>query len=287
MLFGCLLPLAILGAEADVASQTIVLLGGTMVEREQEYGDWEAAIHTLDPSVRSRLRNLAWSGDTVWAESRGRFRLPAEAYPDLIATVASVRPDQLILGYGRAEPLDRDRSVAEFETQYRKLIHDLPDVRKVLLGIPLIGVDRLPAKERDTLRTRIDQFERVIAKIAADSGSRFVPLSEPDLAQPELTDDGIQWNAGGYAASAPAVATLSVTNARSPLKLSADQAAELRSLIQRKNRLVFHRFRPQNTTYLLLFRKHEQGQNASEIPQFDPAIDDADRAIDQLLRSIR
>ena len=51
-----------------------------------------------------------------------------------------------------------------------------------------------------------------------------------------------------------------------------EQAEELRQAILKKNELFFHRSRPQNNTYLFLFRKHEQGQNAKEIPQFDPLI---------------
>lgn len=51
-----------------------------------------------------------------------------------------------------------------------------------------------------------------------------------------------------------------------------EQAEELRDAIRRKNELFFHRWRPQNNTYLFLFRKHEQGQNAKEIPQFDPLV---------------
>ena len=45
-----------------------------------------------------------------------------------------------------------------------------------------------------------------------------------------------------------------------------EQAEALRALIVAKNRLYFHRWRPQNETYLFGFRKHEQGQNAVEIP---------------------
>jgi len=51
-----------------------------------------------------------------------------------------------------------------------------------------------------------------------------------------------------------------------------DQANELRDAILKKNELFFNRWRPENNTYLFLFRKHEQGQNAKEIPQFDPLI---------------
>jgi hypothetical protein len=46
----------------------------------------------------------------------------------------------------------------------------------------------------------------------------------------------------------------------------------LRKAIVQKNLLYFHRWRPQNDTYLFGFRRHEQGQNAKEIPQFDPLV---------------
>src|SRR5262249_17380705 len=51
-----------------------------------------------------------------------------------------------------------------------------------------------------------------------------------------------------------------------------DQEQRLRQAIIEKNRLYFYRWRPQNETYLFGFRKHEQGKNAREIPQFDPLV---------------
>ena len=57
------------------------------------------------------------------------------------------------------------------------------------------------------------------------------------------------------------------------------QVAQLRSVIRAKNRLYFHRYRPQNETYLFLFRKHEQGNNAVEIPQYDPLVKAAEMKI--------
>jgi putative heme-binding domain-containing protein len=61
-----------------------------------------------------------------------------------------------------------------------------------------------------------------------------------------------------------------------------DQSEALRGMVVEKNELFFHRFRPQNQTYLFGFRKHEQGQNAVEIPQFDPLIDEKELAIHAL-----
>jgi hypothetical protein len=61
-----------------------------------------------------------------------------------------------------------------------------------------------------------------------------------------------------------------------------DQVEKLRQTIIEKNRLFFHRWRPQNETYLYGFRKHEQGQNGREIPEFDPLIAQLEKKIAQL-----
>ncbi len=66
-----------------------------------------------------------------------------------------------------------------------------------------------------------------------------------------------------------------------------DQAEELRQAIVRKNELFFHRWRPQNNTYLYLFRKQEQGQNAQEIPRFDPLVEAEEQKIARLRKPVQ
>jgi lysophospholipase L1-like esterase len=61
-----------------------------------------------------------------------------------------------------------------------------------------------------------------------------------------------------------------------------DQVERLRAAIIEKNHQYFHRWRPQNETYLFGFRKHEQGQNAREIPQFDPHVAELENQIARL-----
>ena len=70
-----------------------------------------------------------------------------------------------------------------------------------------------------------------------------------------------------------------VTLARGP---EYDQAEQLRQAIVAKNRLYFYRWRPSNETYLFGFRKGEQGQNAIEIPKFDPLIVEKENEIAKL-----
>jgi lysophospholipase L1-like esterase len=57
------------------------------------------------------------------------------------------------------------------------------------------------------------------------------------------------------------------------------QYEALRQLLLRKNEQYFHRWRPQNITYLFGFRKHEQGNNAADIARFDPFIQDLEQQI--------
>ena len=61
-----------------------------------------------------------------------------------------------------------------------------------------------------------------------------------------------------------------------------DQAERLRRQIVAKNELFFHRWRPQNEIYFFGFRKHEQGNNAVEIPRFDPMVASKDARIREL-----
>lgn len=58
------------------------------------------------------------------------------------------------------------------------------------------------------------------------------------------------------------------------------QVEQLRKLVHRKNRLFFAKYRPHNITYLLGFRRHEQGQNAKEIEQLAQLVTTAEAKID-------
>jgi lysophospholipase L1-like esterase len=61
-----------------------------------------------------------------------------------------------------------------------------------------------------------------------------------------------------------------------------EQFEQLRQAITAKNRLYFHRYRPQNSTYLFGFRKHEQGNNAVEVEEFARLVAEAEAEIARL-----
>ena len=60
------------------------------------------------------------------------------------------------------------------------------------------------------------------------------------------------------------------------------QVEALRRAIIEKNQLYFRQYRPQNETYLVGFRRYEQGQNADELGQLDPLIGEKENEIGRL-----
>ena len=132
----------------------VVLIGNTLIERAQRFGHLESALVARLAPLKLTFRNLGWSGDTVFAESRGIFDTPAKGYQRLLEHVARLKPTVLILGYGSNESFDGPKGLAKFLRQYSKLIADLraraaPSARVVILSIPpnsnRASVDSKPA----------------------------------------------------------------------------------------------------------------------------------------------
>lgn len=98
------------------------------------------------------------------------------------------------------------------------------------------------------------------------------------------TDNGVHLSPAGYAAAARIFAAACGT----PLPTDfVAQSVAVRQLVIEKNRLFFHRWRPANDTYIFLFRKHEQGNNAAEIPQSDPLVEAAEAKVRTAAAALR
>lgn len=341
----------------------VVLLGSAFIERAQRYGYLEAELTAAlaGQGKHVTFRNLGWSGDTVWAESRGIFDPPAAGYQRMIEQVTGLKPTVILFYYGANEAHEGDAGLEAFLKQYEKLLNDLqPTNARYVLISPLNHLrfsERHPDPADYNAKAKL--YRDAIAKLAERRNAGFVdltgplgekaPLGTPDapIATPGeyLTDTGVHLNAFGYKVISQVIrhqlvgaektkeiklnstgkkfelalprtllpgsfvpsVTMTVTglaegryrlmvDGEETLELSAEQWAggiplypidykhfdQLRATIVKKNELYFHRWRPQNVTYLFLFRKHEQGQNAKEIPQFDPLVEEQEQLIRKL-----
>ncbi len=74
----------------------IVWIGNTLVEREQRYGYWETALLAANADKKITVRNLGWSGDTVFGDARGRFDFDnaAKCFKQLVEPHARTEADR-------------------------------------------------------------------------------------------------------------------------------------------------------------------------------------------------
>jgi len=292
----------------------VLLLGDALLERENTYGDLELRMHEQFPQAHFTVRNLSWSGETPKGWSRASFDPPAAGWQRLKEQITSVRPTVVFLGFGMAASLQEitDRSgdmslnpdpvrygaepmtAARFKKELAELMDAIdqvgnapeqPRVRYVLLA---------PVHHEDLRKTRpglpdpaphnalLEQYAKAIEELAGERKATYCPADPKTgiqtLAPWNATDNGISLTAQGYSAWA--------LDLSRKLEWGAGwedgRVLPLRAAIHRKNDLFFFQFRPANSTYLFGFRKHEQGQNAAEMPKFTPLIEAEDKIIDEI-----
>ncbi|MBX3436275.1 MAG: hypothetical protein KF861_02210, partial [Planctomycetaceae bacterium] len=270
-------------------------LGGTLIEREQQFGYWETLLTAVHAGEQITFRNLGWSGDTVWGESRGLFE-PHLGYERLLEQVRDVNPTIVLIAYGNNEAFDGEQRRDAFVAQYARLLDDIQSVdRRLVLILPLemeaAAFPAGPAADDPIVTAYNREVARYADAIRNLAGDRRLPVidlrpkqqASQAAGDPPLTFNGLHLTDAGYRQTARwLVEQTSPAASVSDFDFDTVPAAELRSAILAKNELFFHRWRPQNFTYLFGFRKYEQGQNAVEIPQFDPLIEDAEKHIDAL-----
>ena len=270
----------------------VVLLGNTFFEREGKYGHIETLLTAALPETDLVIRNLGWSGDSVFGHARSYFGPPQEGLDRLKANLELIKPTVIILNYGAAAAFEGEIALQSFLDGYGRLIELLQNAtgaRMVLMSPPPCETLGAPlpdmTEQNKRLKTYRDGIRRLALKRDLAFADLFAELGEGKWAtDPGLTENGVHFTPEGYAAIAPAIIkSLGIQ----PPQLTADHASALRTAINEKNTLFFHRWRPQNETYLRGFRKHEQGQNAKEIPMFDPLIAAKEKEIASLRKEVR
>lgn len=362
----------------------VVLIGSTLVEREQESGYWETALTTRFPKANVNFRNLGWSGDTVFCDARAMFDPPAVGFQHLKEELARLKPTVIFVGFGMNESFEGEAGLPHFQKGLASLLDMLGSTKARIVVLTPPPKENLsarlpgPAKHNQNLELYRDAL-RLEAQKRGHFFVDFFSLLRVEAQTPShqpLTDNGIHFTDFGYWRSTAilerslcgkpepwfidmdedgtikkAVGVQLSTVQSKPLRLQVkdtvlptpvpplpgpeaikqvanvgrqrlirvaglspgkyslridgrevasasaeewgagvqltrgpefDQVEKLRRAIIEKNRLFFHRWRPQNETYLYGFRKHEQGQNAREIPEFDPLIVQLEKKIARL-----
>lgn len=254
----------------------IAIVGGTLIERMRADASLEYEVQIRKPDWKLRLRNLGWSGDDTFAFARKLFDPnPEKGFQRLQFDLDLADPTVVLVAYGFAEASNGAEAVARMEPGLTRLVDSLlQKQRRVILMHPFALPGILTPGYQDHIRSAGEVIDRVALQFELP----VVKVTCQDFA-----DDGLLPNEAGYRDIARQLADGLV----GPLREQSENAPSTASpqdpalvgLILQKEELFFHRHRPQNETYLLLFRKHEQGNNAVELAQFDPLVDAADQEI--------
>lgn len=265
----------------------VALVGSTLIEREQRYGYWEAALAARWPDRHIVFRNLAWSGDTVWGDARASFDTAKEGYQRLLAIVDFAKPTVIIVAYGANESFAGAAGLDHFKAGFDRLLDDLEKTKArivILTPNPMAALGAPfpdPAAHNRDLRLYADAMKAAAEKRGHRFADLLAAMEKTKSSDANATENAVDLTARGYAASVPALEK-ALGLKPSGIETGAEPFERLRAAIVEKNRLFFNRWRPQNETYLFGFRKHEQGQNAKEIPMFDPLVEEAEKGIAEL-----
>ncbi len=253
----------------------VVLIGSTLVEREQASGYWELALTLRNREKAVTFRNLGWSGDTVWGESRGSFDGAPKGYAKLVELTKDLKPTVILICYGQNESYAGEKGLKAFAEQYEKLLKDLaPTKARFVLLAPTRFEDVKPLTDAKGKNENLAKYIAATKELAERQKAGFVDLF---AAKPAGTENGVHFDEAGYKRLAEAFGAI-------PAESTAE---DLRQAIVAKNELFFHRWRPQNFTYLFGFRKGEQGKNGKEIAEFDPLVEKVEKRIAELRKAVK
>ena len=200
----------------------VLLIGDTLMERENNYGYLEARMRQEFPGRSFAVRNLAYSGDSPLGASRASFDPVDKGVDSLKQQLAVVRPTVAILGYGMAASLEDltyrqndpvlnpdparyglDHSPAKFR---RELLALMDLIKEASPGGSVRFVFVGPVRHEDMRGTRpglpdpaghnalLAEYEKVIEQLAAEKQSPFVRGEWKQAAGINLaqgTDNGI------------------------------------------------------------------------------------------------
>jgi lysophospholipase L1-like esterase len=388
----------------------VVFVGATFFERAQLSEHLEATLAGTLGNKRVIFRNLGWSADTTYADSRGIFDRPEVGYLRMVEHIRAEEPTVAMICYGQNEALTAGLTPEQYSDQLGRLLDELTasGIACVLVSPHELLPAMPPVPSPSRFNSRIKVYSETTGSVAQSRGLLFVDvfsgftkqLRDIDFAinscykmPPEteekrgssdsavnwiyhsLAENGMHFTDYGYAcaslvfrerllnipANLPVVevdgSAKTVTSSDAeirnvkwnpddatmvsfevqekllsalPLVISAGAASAkdvainggvisqgeasqelrqrsflatkdsqfkqgrsfaaavnpqyeaIRKLLLKKNELYFHRWRPQNITYLFGFRKHEQGNNAADIAKFDPFIQDLEKQIHEL-----
>ena len=156
----------------------VVLVGSTLIEREQRYGYWETALTRRYPDKSITFRNLGWSGDTVFGDARAGFGSQADGFRHLKDHVLALKPTVIFIGYGTNESFEGPKGLPRFVKGLETLLDAFaPTKARIVLLSPLKQENLGPPLPDPTENNKnLRLYADAIRDVAKKRGHTFVDL---------------------------------------------------------------------------------------------------------------
>jgi glucose/arabinose dehydrogenase len=242
----------------------IVIVGNTLAERMQQYGNLEALLYSRFPTLDLVIRDLGWSADELSVKMR------SQDFQDHGHNLTDHKPSVLVACYGFNESFGGKAGLAKFEQDLEKFITESTTTKYDGVAPPRLVLVSPIAHENLRKRTlpdgtknndNIKLYADAMARLASKHGVIYVDLFTPTLSlmqgsKEPWTINGIHLNAHGDGEVAKLI-DASLFGAR-PAGNNIDMA-RLDREIDEKNLQFWYDYRAVNGFYIYGGRKKPFG----------------------------
>lgn len=264
----------------------ISIVGNTLAERMQQYGNLETLLYSRFPELDLVIRDLGWSADEL------TVRMRSQDFQDHGHNLTDHKPSVLVACYGFNESFGGSAGLAKFEADLEKFITDSTTTKYDGANPPRLVLVSPIAHEnlhRRTLPSGLKNNQNIklytdsMAKLAAKHNVVFVDLFTPTSskmaeAREPWTINGVHLNSNGDGEVAKLI-DAALFGPR-PAAGKADVAA-LQREVNEKNKQVWYDYRAVNGFYIYGGRKKPFGvvNFPAEFAKLRKMIDNRDQRI--------
>jgi len=264
----------------------IVIVGNTLAERMQQFGNLETLLYSRFPKLNLVVRDLGWSADELTIQMR------SQDFKDHGHNLTDHKPSVLVACYGFNESFGGPAGLPKFVADLEKFVKESTTTKydgvappRLVLVSPIAHENLhsryLPDGAKNNQNIKL--YTEAMAKVAAENKVAFVDLFTPSLAamsksKEPWTINGVHLNAHGDAEVA-ALIDAALFGAR-PAEVKAD-LAKLQREVNEKNLQFWYDYRAVNGFYIYGGRKNPFGvvNFPAEFAKLRKMIDNRDQRI--------
>lgn len=263
--FGTTLPVQAAPLQLNKGDK-IVLVGGTLAEREQHFGHIETLLHSRFPELELVVRNLGWSADELTVQLRSLN------FQDHGHTLEDHQPDVIWAFFGFNESFAGEQGLDKFKqdlaayiAKHKAAKYNGQSAPQLVFFSPIAHEDlknpNLPDGSENNKRLAL--YTQAMAEVAQQQGVLFVDLFTPSKALMEssatpLTFNGIHLTDEGYRQLAPIV-DKGLFGPRPEIVTGTPDLEKLRAEVLEKNLQFWYDYRSVNGFYIYGGRKEPFG----------------------------